>query len=91
MRAVGKLIWLALATRPDLSYTVSQLARFNANPDPKHWEAVKRVFRYIKGTLDHSLVCDYSSHPCNFVTYSDADHVVLMGGDGVPPPILSRL
>jgi hypothetical protein len=96
MRAVGKLIWLALATRPDLAYTVSQLARFNANPGPKHWEAIKRVFRYIKGTLDHSLVYDSSSHPCNFVTYSDADHagcpdtakstggyVVLMGGGAV--------
>jgi Reverse transcriptase (RNA-dependent DNA polymerase) len=41
MRAVGKLIWLSLATRPDLAHSVSQLARFNANPGPAHWVAVK--------------------------------------------------
>ncbi len=37
MRAVDKLNWLALATRPDISYTVSQLAHFNSNPGPQHW------------------------------------------------------
>jgi len=56
MRAVGKLNWLALATRPDISYTVSQLARFNSNPGPQHWQAVKRLFRYIQGTIGGAAV-----------------------------------
>jgi len=96
MRAVGKLIWLALATRPDLAYAVSQLARFNAKPGPTHWVAVKRVFRYIAGTLDYKIVYGPSSHPANFITYSDSDYagcpdsakstsgfVLLMGGGAV--------
>jgi hypothetical protein len=74
MRAVGKLLWLALATRPDLAYTVGQLARFNSCPGPDHWVAVKRVLRYIAGTLDYKLVYGPSSHPINFLTYSDADY-----------------
>ena len=74
MRAVGKLNWLALATRPDISYTVSQLARFNSNPGPQHWQAVKRIFRYIQGTIDYKLTYGPSPHPTNFLTYSDADY-----------------
>ena len=56
MRVVGKLNWPALATRPDISYTVSQLARFNSNPGPQHWQAVKRLFRYIQGTIGGAAV-----------------------------------
>ena len=96
MRAVGKLLWLALATRPDLAYTVSQLARFNSCPGPQHWTAVKRAFRYIAGTLDYKLTYGPSPHPTHFLTYSDADYagcpdtakstsgyVLLMGGAAV--------
>jgi hypothetical protein len=74
MRAVGKLNWLALATRPDISYAVSQLACFSSKPGPQHWQAVKRLFRYIRGTMDYKLIYGPSSHPANFITYSDADY-----------------
>ena len=95
-RAVGKLNWLALATRPDISYTVSQLARFSSNPGPQHWQAVKRLLRYIKGTVDFKLTYGPSPHPTKFQTFSDADYagdidsakstggyVVMMGGAAV--------
>ena len=39
--AVGTLNWAALATRPDIAFTVATVARFGANPGPTHWEAVK--------------------------------------------------
>ena len=42
--AVGALMFLATFTRPDIAYTVSQLARFNANPGPEHWKVVKHLF-----------------------------------------------
>ena len=50
--AVGALNWVALATRPDIAFAVSTVARFSANPGMAHWNAVKRVFRYLVGTRE---------------------------------------
>jgi hypothetical protein len=75
MSAVGSLMYLATQTRPDISYTVGVLARFNSNPGEAHWKAVKHLFRYIKGTLDYRLTYSKTPplpHP--FATYTDADH-----------------
>ena len=76
--AVGSLLYLAIATRPDIAYAVGLLARFNTRPGKAHWAAVKHLFRYLKGTLDVRL--SFSPDPTTseiFVGYSDADH----GGD----------
>ncbi|CAA7264651.1 unnamed protein product [Cyclocybe aegerita] len=77
--AVGSLMYLATMTQPDIAYTVGVLARFNSNPGKLHWQAVKHLFRYLKGTLDMKLV--YGPDPALgkklFWTYSDAD----FGGD----------
>ena len=51
--AVGSLLFLALATRPDIAHTVSVLCRFNSNPGIAHWKSVKHLFRYLRGTLDY--------------------------------------
>ena len=75
LQAVGSLMYLAIATRPDIAYAVGVLARFNQNPSMQHWKAVKHVFRYLKGTLDYKLT--YSPDPTStelFTTFSDADH-----------------
>jgi Reverse transcriptase (RNA-dependent DNA polymerase) len=48
--AIGSLMYVAQGTRPDISFMVSFLAQFMQNPGRPHWEAVKRVFRYLKGT-----------------------------------------
>ena len=75
LQAVGSLMYLAIATRPDISYTVGVLARFSQNPGPMHWKAVKHVFRYLKGTLDYKLTYSTPSSPSElFTTYTDADH-----------------
>jgi len=47
---VGTFAWLALGTHPDIAFTTSSLACFGHNPGHVHWEAVKRVLRYLKGT-----------------------------------------
>jgi len=75
LQAVGALMYLATATRPDISYAVGVLARFNKNPGLQHWKAVKHLFRYLKGTLDYKLT--YAPNPTSselFLTYTDADH-----------------
>ena len=59
-QAVGSLLWLALCTRPDISYAVGQVAKFNANPGPDHWKAVLRIFRYLKFTGPMGIVYRYS-------------------------------
>ncbi|CAM9798146.1 unnamed protein product, partial [Heterosigma akashiwo] len=47
---VGTLAWLANWTRPELTFAVDKLQRFQSNPEPKHFEAAQRVFRCLKGT-----------------------------------------
>ena len=53
--AVGALMYAALATRPDIAYTVTALCQFMAHPAMRHWYAVKRVFRYLQGTTQYEL------------------------------------
>jgi len=74
LSAVGTLQYLATSTRPDISYAVGVLARFNKNPGIEHWKAVKHLFRYLKGSLDYKLVYGPSDSPQLFTTYTDADH-----------------
>ena len=52
---IGSLMYLAISMRPDISFTVNQLAQFTWNPRPRHWTAVKRVFQYLKRTKDYSV------------------------------------
>ena len=54
-RLVGSLIYLAVCTRPDISYAAMALGQFNANPTRAHLVAAKRVLRYLAGTLDLAL------------------------------------
>lgn len=52
---IGSLIYLT-NTRPDLSYAISILSRFMQEPRYNHWNAAKRVLRYIQGTKDFGLL-----------------------------------
>ena len=52
---VGSLMYAALGTRPDLSYCVTALSRYNAAPLQMHLTAAKRALRYLKGTSNYML------------------------------------
>ena len=70
--AVGGLLYLSTKTRPDIAYAVSNVARFCAKPTNEHWTAIKRIFRYLKGTSNLGLLYrDNTSPVCT--GYSDAD------------------
>jgi hypothetical protein len=56
--AVGSLLWLANGTRPDIAYAVGQCARFLSNPGKAHWEAVRHIMRYLKGTVNLGITYD---------------------------------
>ena len=51
-QAVGCLLWIANGTRPDISYAVSQVSRFLKKPGLKHWQAVKKIVRYLVGSME---------------------------------------
>jgi Reverse transcriptase (RNA-dependent DNA polymerase) len=48
---IGKLLYLSVATRPDISYALGVLCRFVENAGTEHWNAAKRVLRYLAGTI----------------------------------------
>ena len=68
---VGSLIYLMTATRPDISWSVSKLSQYLDKPGPAHVTAVKRLLRYIKATLSHTLI--YSPSDGVLRGYSDSD------------------
>nr|GEX74189.1 retrovirus-related Pol polyprotein from transposon TNT 1-94 [Tanacetum cinerariifolium] len=69
---VGSLMYLT-ASRPDLVFAVCMCARYQAKPTKKHLEALKRVFRYLKGTINWGLW--YPKDTAMALTaYANADH-----------------
>ncbi len=71
--AIGSLMYAAVATRPDIAFAMSALSQFLGNPGIAHWEAVKRVFRYLAGTKAFELT--YGSERQGLEGFTDADGV----------------
>ena len=55
-RLIGKLMYLACGTRPDIAFVVGQLSKHNVDPRKRHLRAAKRVVRYLKGTMEMGLI-----------------------------------
>lgn len=53
--AVGCILYLAQSTRPDISYAINNISRFNNQPGPQHWAAIKHLLRYLNGTSSLKL------------------------------------
>ena len=70
-RAIGSLMYAATSTRPDIAFAVAILSQFMRNPGHTHWEAVKDVIRYLKGTADFQLTLGTSD--TGLEAYVDAD------------------
>ncbi|GKC03652.1 retrovirus-related pol polyprotein from transposon TNT 1-94, partial [Tanacetum coccineum] len=69
---IGSLMYLT-SSRPDLIYAVCLCARYQAKPTEKHLNAVKRIFRYLKGTINMGLWYSKDTD-MSLTAYSDADH-----------------
>ena len=92
---LGSVMWGQLATRPDLSFSVSLLARFQANPGIEHWNALMHVIGYIRNTLDYGLTysrdSDLSPHAfvdsdyggCRDTRRSTSGYIFIMAGGPV--------
>lgn len=70
---VGSLMYAQTCTRPDISFAVGMLGRYQSNPGMDHWKAAKKVLRYLQGTKDHMLTYRRSDH-IEVVGYSDSDY-----------------
>jgi hypothetical protein len=73
-RLVGSLRNLT-HTRVDLAFSVDYVSRFMQRPTTEHQQAVKRIIRYVAGTLDHGLYYPRCPGEAHLVEYSDSDHV----------------
>jgi hypothetical protein len=71
---VGSLRYL-VNTRPNLAYSVGYVSRFLQRPTTEHEQVVKRIVRYVAGTLDHGLYYPRCLGEAHLVGYSDSDHV----------------
>lgn len=73
--AVGSLMYLMVCTRPDLAHAMSVVSRFMANPGKEHWQAVKWILRYVRGTLTYGLLYDQQEINAEVLEgYVDADY-----------------
>ena len=69
---VGSLMYAQTCTRPDISFAVGMLGRYQSNPGLDHWKATKKFLRYLQGTKDHMLTYWRSSH-LEVIGYTDSD------------------
>lgn len=81
---IGGLQYATL-TRPDIAYNVNKVCQFMSHPLESHQRAVKRILRYLKGTLKYGLelkAAPISSGPYSLIAFSDADWgVIRITGD----------
>ena len=73
--AVGSLMYAMVCTRPDITHAVGVVSRFMSNPGKQHWEAVKWILRYLRGTSNVYLY--FGSNKPTLEGFVDAD----MAGD----------
>jgi hypothetical protein len=69
--AIGSLMYAMVCTRPDIAHAVGVVSRYMSNPGKQHWEAVKWILRYLKGSSDTSLC--FTGADLKLQGYVDAD------------------
>nr|KAJ0218616.1 hypothetical protein LSAT_V11C300123570 [Lactuca sativa] len=72
-RAIGCLMYVMISNRPDIAYFMGRLSRYTNNPSSHHWQAVSKVFKYLKGTVNYGLT--YSGYPSILEGYSDVSWI----------------
>ncbi|GJY86711.1 hypothetical protein Tco_0500737, partial [Tanacetum coccineum] len=68
-RVIGCLMYAMTYTRPDIAFVVGKLSKYTSNPGTQHWQAIQRVLKYLKKTMDYSLT--YTGYPSILEGYTD--------------------
>jgi hypothetical protein len=72
---VGCLMYVMVCTRLDLAQVVSQVCKFMSKLGKHHWEAVKWIFKYLKGTTCHGIMFSSEKDDPSVIEYIDLDYV----------------
>ena len=86
---VGMLLYLTGHSRPDIAFAVHQCARYTFEPKRSHVAALKRIGRYLKGTIDQGLILDPNDE-LRLDCYPDADFAGLWGHEHPQDPHCAR-
>lgn len=81
--AIGSLMYLANATRPDIAYAVNFLARKQLEPTEEDWNDVKRIFRYLRGSTSLGIKFTSTSDSLEALTdssFRDCENSTSTGG-----------
>jgi hypothetical protein len=77
----GRLLHLAINTRPDIAFAVARLTQYTIKPNSQCWAALKRLIRYLKGTRTKGIIYGAQPNPattdddagCHIKGYTDSD------------------
>ena len=83
---VGMMMYLATNSRPDIAFAVNQCARHAMNPRRSHEKAVKRIGRYLKGTMNQGMIIN-PTEDLSLDLYADADFAGLYNAEDVEDPV----
>jgi hypothetical protein len=72
-KVAGSLIYTSVISRPDILFAVSDVAHYSKNPRRSHWMAVKRIFRYLKGTINFGTLYSGSKDDLIVKGFCNAD------------------
>ena len=70
---IGNLMYFMNCTRPDITYAIGRLSRYTQSPNQDHWTTVRRVLKYLRGTINYSLY--FSGFPSLLERFSDANWI----------------
>jgi transposase InsO family protein len=86
---VGMLLYLSGHSRPDIAFAVHQCARYTFRPTKRHEQALVRIGRYLKGTMNRGLIMSPTNSP-SIDCYPDADFAGLYGHEDSQDPHCAR-
>ena len=72
--ALGMLMYLVNNTRPECAFAVNACAQYSINPKAPHAEAIRRICRYLKGTINKGIIIKRNSGPISLDCHVDADY-----------------
>ncbi|KAL2251492.1 UNVERIFIED_CONTAM: Retrovirus-related Pol polyprotein from transposon TNT 1-94 [Sesamum indicum] len=71
---IGSVMFLMVCTRPDVAYSISCLSRFMSNPGSPHWEALKYLLRYLRGSDNVGISFSRYSDDTRLIGYVDSNY-----------------
>ncbi|GJR20139.1 zinc finger, CCHC-type containing protein [Tanacetum coccineum] len=72
-RVIGCLMYALTCTRPNIAFVVGKLSKYTSNPGTQHWQAIQRVLKYLKKTMDYRLT--YTGYPLVLEGYTNVSWI----------------